>query len=449
MPSPWTYAQLAESYVSKSAANVSSIGIEWERSGIYRDTGKPVAYIGTNGYLAILQKLVEEVGWEIKDEELGCGILELQRGITRVTIEGDGRLELSGSPQVSLHGLARELRIHNNEVQEIGNVFGIGWLPLGLQPLHSNDEIQLAPRERYRIFQGLSEGDPEHSKSMTKRCNGLTVNIGYKDEASAIRMARAAFKIHPIVGAMFASSSLDCGKPAKHLDTRRWIIQSHIPDRTQIPPRILEPDFTLEEWIAFYAKVPVILTKREGVTHAMKERMPFEQWMQEGVNGDFPALEDFDVHVKTTWSDLRLRPAYLEYRVTDSVPFRYAMALPALMKGLLLDPENWDAIDEMTKDWTFDDIIAADKRAWNTGLKTKIRGTTILSYAQDLLKMANESLHGFKVLDGSGQDESIFLALLKEKIYINEASLADEMLRLWESEWSRNYANLLAWCEEM
>lgn len=87
MKNAWTLNELIESYVEKSTKNVASMGIEWERSGLYRDTGKPVPYVGTQGYLAVLQKLADEVGWDITQEEEGCGILELRRGITRITIE--------------------------------------------------------------------------------------------------------------------------------------------------------------------------------------------------------------------------------------------------------------------------------------------------------------------------------------------------------------------------
>lgn len=439
-------AELVDSYVARSAANIASIGIEWERSGIYRDTGKPVRYAGTQGYLAVLQKLVDEVGWEVTMEEEGCGILELRRGITRITIEGDGRLELSGSPQTSLHDLARELRIHNNEVVEMGNVFNIGWLPLGLQPLHGNDEIELAPRRRYQIFQRF--GDPSLMQTYSKRTNGLTVNVGYKDEQSAIRMAQTAFRIMPIVGAMFASSSLEEGKPSKYLDARRCVVHSHFPERMGIPRNILEPDFSLSSWTQYLTRLPLLLTKYGGITEPVLKAMTFEQWRQRGRDGVFPTFEDFDVHVKTTWSDLRLRPTYLEYRVADSVPFSLAMSLPAFIKGLFLDASNWDAIEAMTKNWTYDDIIAADKIAWQKGLKTKLKGTTLLSHAQDLLKLSTESLHALKVIDGAGRDESLFLNPLKEYIYIKETSPAEEILKRWETGWSRNYANLLTWCEE-
>ena len=95
----WAAKDLANSYVAKAAEHPRCVGIEWERSGIYRDTLRPVPYTGTQGYLAVLNKLVQEAGWQIVEEEEGCGIIVVRRGEAHVTIEGDGRPELAGSPQ--------------------------------------------------------------------------------------------------------------------------------------------------------------------------------------------------------------------------------------------------------------------------------------------------------------------------------------------------------------
>lgn len=420
------------------------VGIEWERSGVYREDYTPVQYEGENGYNAVLHKLVEEVGWEVieSDED---DLLELQRGETRVTIEGDGRLELAGSPQEILHDLARELRIHNNEVVEMGNIFGIGWLPLGLQPLNNNADIQMMHKERYRIFQGI--GDRELMETMTKRLNGLTANLSYTNEENAVRKAQTAFRVLPIVGAMFASSGLENGKELGLLNERRRVIQGHAPDRTGIPSSILDADFSLADWLGYYADLPVVLIERDGKEVRTDEQFTFRQWMEEGREGRHPTARDFDRHVKTTWSDIRLRPSYLEYRVPDSVPFRFVMALPALMKGLIFDSENWEAVAQLTQGWTYQDVLDLDRRAWKDGLQTEVDGKPLLLFAQELLMLANQKLHSFERLDGSEQDETVYLTALKEQIFIKEKSPAEEIRDCFQGEWNEEATRVLAWCE--
>jgi glutamate--cysteine ligase len=422
-----------------------SVGIEWERSGVCRDSLAPVSYLGESGYNAVLQKLTEEAGWEVVDRE-DQNLYELQRGEARITVEGDGRIELAGSPQESLHDLSRELRLHNNEVVEMGNVFGIGWLSLGQQPLHGNDEIEILSCKRYRLLQDV--GEKTLMATMTKRLNGVTANLSYVDEQNAATKAQVAFRVLPIVAAMFASSPFDQGKRSPHLDARRHCIQNHAPERTGIPPSILDEMFSIADWFSYYLSLPVILVPENGSYRRPEELFSFAEWIERGHRETKPTFADFDRHVKTTWSDIRLRPSYLEYRVPDSVPFRFIMAIPALMKGLLFDSESWEQVRGLTADWTYEDILAIDKQAWKDGLKTEVRGKQLLTYAQELITIANEKLHNFERKDMQGEDETVYLAPLKEQIFIKEKSPAEELVELYEGEWNRDLSRILEWCEK-
>ena len=420
-------------------------GIELERSGVYRDSLEPVKYDGENGYLAIFEKLADEVGWEVNERDQDM-VYEMQRGETRITTEADGRPELTGSPQINLHDLSREFRLHDNELREIGNVFNIAWLPVGIQPLAPNDDIQYVPKKRYKIFTDLDETSWMHT--WLKRMNGMHVNISYTTEENAMRKAQTAFRIMPVVAAMFANSPFDEGTLTGYLNTRRKIAKDSTLCTQGIPSTILDDDFSYEKWIECYMNIPVIYAKNsEGEPVTPEPKMTFAQWMQRGWEGKKPTIEDFDQHVKTIWSDIRLRPSYLEMRVADSVPYPLAMSCAALYKGLLMDSSNWDAVAELTKDWTYEDVLDADARAWKTGLQTEVHGRTLLTYAQELITLSNEKLHLFERTDAADDDESIYLTPLKEQIFIKEKSPAEELVSLYEGEWDGNLNRILEWCE--
>lgn len=437
---------LVEYYRIKSSTELR-LGIEWERSGVFRDTFKPVQYKGDQGYLAVLKKLAGELGWEIIDGYRN-NIYELQRGNARVTIEADGRLELAGSARDNLHDLSREFRIHANEVKEVSDFLNIGWLPLGWQPFHSDKQIKLISKKRYHIFMDMM---PSHwTEATLKRNNGLTSNYSYLDEDNAIKKVQIAFRVLPVVGAMFASGPFDSGTVSGLLDMRRHCIFQY-DARNNMPEHILDPDFSFESWIKHYLKLPVYLIVREGKPDLKpNKKLTFAQWIKKGYEGIFPTFEDFDQHVKTVWSDIRLRRGYLEYRVADSVPFKMAMAVPALIKGLVFDSQSWRAVEKLTKGWTYQDIITADREAWKTGLQTELKGKTLLFYAKQIIEIANDALHRLqntKAID-DGEDESIYLAPLKEQIFIKEKSVAEELVDLWEGDWDRDQRRLLEWCEE-
>jgi glutamate--cysteine ligase len=48
---------------------------------------------------------------------------------------------------------------------------------------------------------------------------------------------------------------------------------------------------------------------------------------------------DWALHISTLFPDVRLRRGYLEVRTLDTLPLSLAVAVAALLKGLLCDPE--------------------------------------------------------------------------------------------------------------
>lgn len=442
-----TSAQLAEYFHQTNPEEKLLMGIELERTGVYRNDLSIVPYDGDSGYQAVFQKLKEEVGWEVTSENNGI-IFEMERGKASLSIECDGRPELAGSPREHLHELSREFRLHDNELREIGNIFNIGWMPLGMDPLRSTDEIAMLPKKRYDILKHYSPS--QWTEDFLKMINGVHVNFSYLDEANMVRKAQTAFRVLPIVAAMYASSPFRDGKLGSHLCMRRnSYLGSDAPINTSMPKSILDPNFSFEAWIEHYLDIPVVIIVEDGKPdRAAPKGFTFRTWMEEGYEGRQPTPFDFDQHVKTCWSDIRLRPSYLEYRVADSTPEKLAMSLPALMKGLIFDSDSWDAVEELTKDWTYDDILAIDRAATKTGLQTEVKGKTLLTYAQELITLSNEKLHGFERTEASEDDEAVYLAPLKEQIFIKEKSPAEEMRDLWEGEWNQNPARILEWCEE-
>lgn len=422
------------------------MGIELERSGVYRSSLDNVPYDGESGYQAVFKQLEEEVGWDVVDENEGI-IFEMDRGKASLTVEADGRPELAGSPRENLHELSREFRLHDNELREMGNIYDIGWLPMGMQPFVASESIRLIPKKRYDILNDY--GKTRWVQNFLKTLNGVHINFSYLDDQNMVRKAQTAFRVLPIVAAMYASSPFENRKLGSHLCMRRHIHTGEdAPINNRMPENILDKDFSFESWIEHYLDMPVVIIVRENEEdRAAPKGLTFRKWMEEGLEDNQPTPFDFDQHVKTCWSDIRLRPSYLEYRVADSTPERLAMSLPALMKGLMFDSESWGAVEELTKDWSYHDILEIDKQAQKTGLQTEVKGKTLLTYAQELITLSNEKLHGFERTEANEDDETVYLAPLKEQIFIKEKSPAEELRDLWEGEWNQNPVRILEWCE--
>ena len=70
-----------------------------------------------------------------------------------------------------------------------------------------------------------------------------------------------------------------------------------------------------------------------------------------------PTIGDWANHLSTLFPDVRLK-RFLEMRGADGGPWRRICALPAFWVGLLYDDEALDAAETLTRDWTFEEVLA-------------------------------------------------------------------------------------------
>ena len=245
------------------------IGLEVERSGVYDADLSPVEYSGACGYLAILKKLVEEVGWKIISQDENGNITTLKRGGSEIHIEDDGRLELVSKPRKGLFSLCREYQMHVREIDEISKEFGIRWISMGCQPFAKNKEITYAFAQKDKTYYDHFQNNfPDFQKSFfktwEKKSNSIHVNFGYTSEKDAINKFQTLLKISPILVAMFANSPLNMKKSSGFLVASYRSRLLCCPHRTQIQKIFFERDFNFEKWVDFLLDLPMRRIERKG-----------------------------------------------------------------------------------------------------------------------------------------------------------------------------------------
>ncbi len=126
------------------------VGLEYERAGVFRDSGRAVPYEGPASVETLLNTLAKSAGWTPILE--GGRILGLSKGATRITLEPGAQMELSGAVHRGLATLRDELAAYTAAVEEVSRPHGIAWLGIGLQPFTPLDEIGFIPKKRYAIM---------------------------------------------------------------------------------------------------------------------------------------------------------------------------------------------------------------------------------------------------------------------------------------------------------
>ncbi|MFH1848782.1 MAG: glutamate-cysteine ligase family protein [archaeon] len=427
------------------------IGLEVERSAVFEKDLSPVQYFGSSGYLAIMKKLVEEVGWKIINRDQDGNITALKRGGSELHIEDDGRLELVSKPRKGLYGLCREYKMHTHEIDEISKEFGIRWIPMGRQPFAKNKEITFARPKYLKDFHDhYKKNYHGFQKNIfyewEKKDNGIHVNFGYTSEKDAIEKFQTLLKMTPILVAIFANSPLNAGKFSGYLDKRFQDSILSCPKRTKIRKIFFEKDFTFEKWAEFLMNLPMRCIKRKKKNIFIP--MLFRDYIKNGYQNYTATKNDLATHIQSVWNEIRIKQ-FIEYRSIDTVPLHLIPSVPSLIRAITLNSEVMKRCQVLVKDWTYNDHIEMREKVCKHALQAKTPdGKKVLDLAKELLEIASFTLKERHREMKDRIDSSRFLWPIKEYIFVREQSPSEYVMEMWRGEWHRNPRKLLEWSEK-
>ena len=424
------------------------VGIEVEKIGLYYEKSEPPTYSGKRGYLAVLGALYEQLGWEIVKQK-GNQITSMKRGNAYLHLESDGRIELAGSPHDSIHDLAREMRIHQNEIVEISKMFGIIWLGCGYHPFVRNADIQNIKDDRKWLILEYLEASKkmsgnDYGVAWWKKTSGIHVNLDYRDEEDFALKNRVFTRISPIITAMFANSPFSKMAFSGHMSFRSHVIHNTALPQFDIPKDLYESKFDVDAWLAHLGSLPLVLIEREG--QWLKPNCTFNEFLEKGFEGHSPCMDDFELHMKSAWKDIKCK-SVIELRFIDSLPPHLVPSAAALVKGLAYDQNNLHILDEMTKDWAYDDFMNLRHDSAKYGLQATFNGVPILNLAKKLIEMSKSGLQSNSVRDIENNDESLYLQEISDFVFIKEKSPAEWLVENWMGKWRKSFYPVVDWLQ--
>jgi glutamate--cysteine ligase len=417
---------------AEKPADQWKVGSEYEKLGILSDSLEPVPYEGERGIAALLEALRLDHGFApLRDAERLVG---LEYDGKTLTLEPGGQLELSGAPLRSLHDSWRELRQHLDQLQHTSKRLGITWLALGLQPLIDIDRAPRMPRERYAIMREYLGRRDSLGLHMMHLTAGVQANLDYASAADLARKLRVALAASPVTTALFANSPLSNGVP-NGFESRRAHIWRHTdPDRCGLLPFVFDPGWcaetAYERYVEWALDIPMLFIVRGG-HHLPADGLTFRDFLRSGLRGHGAILADWNLHLTTLFPEVRVKRV-LEVRSADAVPAALACALPAFWKGLLYDEAALAGAEQRLSHWTHADVDRLQVEASRTGLKAQAPDAPVLAVARELVELARGGLRRSGLRNEAGEDESIYLEPLFERIE-RRASPARELLGRWDA----------------
>lgn len=416
------------------------IGCEFEKLGVCPSTGRALPFSGPDGVEEVLRRLADRFGWQPHLE--GGRILALERGSSHITLEPGCQLELSSAPHESLHGLAEEFQGHIRELLAVSDPERVAWLGLGIQPISSWEETELLPKARYAIMTRQLPKCGPLALSMMRETAATQVNLDYESEADALDKFRLAMALSPLLTALFANSAVSQGKANGFLSRRAYIWQHTDPHRCGFVEKLFNSDADFDDYIEYALAVPMLFIVRDGAWIDFEEAVTFGQFLERGFRGYRATRRDWALHLSTLFTETRFKP-FLEIRGADCPPPDLALAFPALVKGIFYDPEASREVWNVVGGWDVKELTELLREVSVRGPAAVMRGVPLTKPIREIVRISAQGLRRQAKLDAWGQDESVFLEPLQEKMDAGWQCPAREVLDAWRGPWRQDVQKLI------
>jgi glutamate--cysteine ligase len=416
------------------------VGAEVEKLVLEGQTGEAASYARIE---ALLERMARSGQWQILREE--GRLIALKGRYSSVTLEPGGQLELSGAFCPNLYGCQWDFCRHVSNIIREGEPLGLLFLGLGVQPFTPLKSIDWLPKPRYGIMRTYMLKTGDMGQNMMKQSAGLQVNLDFSDEEDCIDKLRLGQQISPLFYALFANSPLMNGRPTGFLSTRGEIWSRTDPDRTGLIPGLFHDGAGLDTYVDYALDVPMYFIVREKRLFDMTgERFTFRRFLAEGFSGCRAIMADWDLHLSTLFTEVRLRPQ-IELRSADSLPPGLTLSVAALAKGLLYDADARHAVRSLFRSLSQEDLLTVYRQSWRLGLKTPVGRHTLRELAMEALTIARKGLASQQKASGGDYDETLFLDGIAD-IAESGVTLAERLLASWHGSRADKLAVLRKHC---
>jgi glutamate--cysteine ligase len=420
------------------------VGTEYEKVAVSAQDGRALAFSGPHGVEVILRRLVERYDFE-PNEEHGR-LIALNHDRAPITIEPGAQIELSGEQCETIHCAHREFTRHIEQLVQVGHEVGAVILGLGMQPVSRVDEIELLPKDRYRIMYPYMARKGRLGQRMMKQTAGVQANLDYSDEADAMRKLRVSMGLVPLLYAIFANSALSDGDLNGYQSFRGHIWAGTDPDRCGVLEFLFREDASFDDYVDYALDVPMYFIERDHryINLTTPPGLTFRQFMKQGFGSERATIEDWATHLTTIFTEVRLKQ-YIEVRTADSQPPALMLALPALCKGILYNDDCMTGAWDLVKQWDFAQRLALTDLAQKIGLEARAGRIKLQELAFELVNIAMVGLARQHAVDEAGNDESIYLLRILDQVRMgaNQASLTIDR---WKGRWNYDVNRLVEAC---
>ena len=396
-----SYEDILKEY-QKGCKQTETIGMEYERLPIDKETNEAASYYGLFGVCELLKEFARIDNWDYLLD--GDEIIGLKKLHDTITLEPGAQIEYSIEPQKTVADLKTKIEAIDSVLNVILDKYGINLINYGVSPISTYKKIELIPKRRYKYMADYLWGIL--SDVMMRETAGIQVGIDYSSEEDAMNKLRLASLMSPFMTAMFANSSVRGGVDTGYKSFRALAWLNTDNERCGFATDLTsENDFT--NYINNLMESPMIFIMRNNKIIYIDGKITFKQFMKYGYQGFEADMEDYKLHANLYFPDVRLRQ-FVEIRNHDCVGGGLEYSIPAIYKGIMYNKDAMDEVNYLLKKLAPRDIEEFRFHVPRTALDTRIKNILAKDIAAEILNIAYQSL------DSKGDNDSEFILPIME-----------------------------------
>lgn len=352
---------------------------------------------------------------------------ELAGADGRFTFEPGGQIEFSCAPRrtpaAAYDATARALDGLEVAVRE----HGIRLISLGTNPWAAPGEVALQTDvARYVCMDRYFASIGPAGELMMRRTAAAHVNIDLGPASRATLRWRASQALSPLALATFAFSPLESGMHRGLASLRGTAWRKLDRSRTGFPDAFLRDPFgkPVEHYLDFGLEARVMLVRGSRSWKPQTDGVTFAQWMERGIDGGYPTLDDWHYHLTTLFPEVRAK-GFLEVRSADAQARPFRSVPLTWWAALLCDDESLGAVLERLEP-TLGDL----GQRWDLAAHEGLGNPELAADAKALYGWASESL--LRAPAGTYSQEMVRAFLVfGERFALRGRAPADELLEIF------------------
>jgi len=414
-------------YFKSGFKTCKKIGIEYEKLAINKNF-KAVEFLFDNGILDFLNEYKNNYN-SIPYYENNI-MLGLRSNKGTITLEPGCQVELSSKPLNTIKEIEENLLSYNHNSSKIGDTLGIRFIALGNQPLSTFANTKIIPKERYKFMTKYFKDKGSLAYEMMRETAGIQVSIDYSDEEDAISKLSCALKLSPFLSALFVNSPIRNGKLTEYKSNRlnAWLNTDN-KRCGLVSGKLLQykPEFSFNEYVDILLDIPIIFNgnKYFGDT-TLKELFVSTNKIDKSL---------WNNQISLFFSDVRLKN-YIEIRNHDCQKLEYALAIPAIYKGIMYSNNGIEQVNDLLKNFKYYDYEFVRQNAPRFGIAFSINDIKISDILKEILSIAKNGLSEFNL------SEEKYLEPM-ENLLLDNMTPADIIIKNFNGSWNKSIEKLI------